>query len=92
MVKIEILTASGCSKCEKARENVMKVIKEFENKVEYEEINITNEPDRLAELGLVFTPVILINGKMKFEGPPKESDLREAITKFLQKEVESNAG
>lgn len=87
MVKVEILTATGCSKCEKAKQSIMKVMKEFEGKVEYKEVNITNEPQRLAELGPIFTPAILIDGILKFEGASKESELREVLMKILEKEV-----
>ena len=81
---IEVLTATGCSKCLKANETIKKVISEFGSEIDYHEVNITEQPEKLTQYGALSTPCVIIDGKLVFEGPPKESDLRGKIIHQLR--------
>jgi len=48
---IEIITATECSKCLKAHETIKKVISEFGNRIDYHEVNITEQPEKLTQYG-----------------------------------------
>ena len=82
-IRIEILTTAGCSKCIKAKETIKKVLDEFGDRVEYQEINVAEQPERLIQFGVISTPSVIINDELTFEGPPKESDLRAKIKTLL---------
>ncbi|MFQ5852391.1 MAG: thioredoxin family protein [Candidatus Binatia bacterium] len=81
---IEILTATGCSKCLKAHQTIKKVISEFGNQIDYHEVNITEQPEKLAQYGVISTPCVVIDGRLVFEGLPKEADLRGEIIHQLR--------
>lgn len=83
LVSIEVLTAPGCSKCAKAKQRIQRVVAEFQGQVDYQETDITQEPDRAVAFNVFLTPSIVINGQLEFEGAPKEEDLREKIRRLL---------
>ena len=73
--KVELLTAPGCSKCERAKESIKSVLKRFKDKISYTEIDVSKNPKKLLEYGVMTTPVVIINGKLAFEGTPSEKEL-----------------
>ena len=50
---IEILTTTGCSKCLKAKGTTTKIIGEFGDQIEYQEINIAEQPEKLVQFGVI---------------------------------------
>ena len=82
--KIELLVApGGCSKCARAKEKIQQVLQDYKGKVVVKETDITKDPSRLVQLGIMGTPAVLVNGKLAFEGVPDERKLREKIESCL---------
>lgn len=83
-VLVEVLTASGCSRCQKAKDLAKKVIAELpDTAIQYREINVVEEIDYAVALGVLSTPTIAINGELVFPALPSASKLRQAILQRL---------
>ena len=81
---IEVLTTSGCDRCQKARAMAKSVIAEFdEADVQYREINVVEKIDYAVRLGVMAVPAIALNGKLVFPAPPSKVRLRQAIQQRL---------
>ncbi len=63
-MKIEIL-GSGCPKCKELEENVKEALEETGKKIEI--VKVT-EIDKIIEYGVMSTPALVINGKVKSYG------------------------
>ncbi|MFQ5975884.1 MAG: thioredoxin family protein, partial [Candidatus Hydrothermarchaeales archaeon] len=53
--------------------------------LEYKEVNVLKNPERITKLGVMVTPTIAIDGRIVFEKTPKEDKLREKIKEYLEK-------
>ncbi|MFQ6020655.1 MAG: glutaredoxin family protein [Candidatus Aenigmatarchaeota archaeon] len=73
MAKVMILTTPGCASCETVKNMLDKM------KVKYEVINITKNPEILKKYPIMTAPGIVINGKLEFQGVPKEEELRKKL-------------
>ena len=83
-VIVEILTASGCGRCQKAKALVKDVISELsDTNIQYREINVVEEIDYAVKLGVLSTPAIALNGELVFPSPPSAAKLRQAILERL---------
>ena len=82
---IEVIDSPGCAKCKAAKKVLIQVIKEFEG-IEYLEVNVLKNPERIRELGVMVTPTIAIDGKIAFEKTPRPEELREKIRENMEKE------
>ena len=80
-IKVEVITAPGCSKCAKARETIQKVLQKQKN-VEYKEISLFDNPDVATKYGIMSTPSVIINGELAFEGNPGEEKLRKKLEEY----------
>ncbi|MCH8002993.1 MAG: thioredoxin family protein [Nanoarchaeota archaeon] len=78
-IRVELLTAPGCSKCAKAKENIKSILNRFKDKVNYTEIDVSKNPKKLLKFGVMMTPAIIINNKLEFEGTPSERELEEKL-------------
>lgn len=84
-VVVEVLTASGCGRCQKARALAGDVIAELggDKRIQYREINVLEEIDYAVKLGVMRTPAIALNGELVFPAPPSRARLRQAIVDRL---------
>ena len=80
-IKIDVITAPGCTQCVKAKETIKKVL-EGQKNVEYREISLIDHPDVAVKYGIMGTPAVIINGKLEFEGNPKEEKLRKKLEEY----------
>lgn len=71
--KVQILTTPGCGGCE----TVKKMLDGM--KVKYEIIDVIKNPEILKKYPIMAAPGIVIDGKLKFVGVPKEKELREEL-------------
>jgi len=76
-MKIEIL-GTGCPKCKMLEANAKKAVEELKLKAEI--VKVT-DIDKIIDYGIMSTPAIVINGKVKSYG--KVADVEE-IKKFLK--------
>jgi glutaredoxin len=79
-VLVEVLTASGCGRCQKIKALAKAVIAEMnDDRVRYQEINVVDEIDYAVSLGVMSTPAIALDGELVFAAPPSKAKLRQAI-------------
>ena len=77
-VLIELIESDFCPKCAVVRERVEKVAKELG--VEVKLLDPIEDYDRIVQLGILTSPAVVVNGKVKFAGViPTEEKIREAI-------------
>lgn len=78
---IKIL-GTGCPRCKKLEEQVRKILNE--NKIEAEIVKIT-QIDEMMEYGIMATPGLVINEKLKSSGIlPKDEQILEWIKEEIQ--------
>lgn len=83
-VVVEVLTASGCGRCQKASALAREVIGELgDGRIQYREINVLEEIDYAVQLGVLSTPAIALNGELVFPAPPSRARLHQAIVERL---------
>lgn len=83
-VTVEVLTASGCGRCQKAKTLARGVIVGLDdNRVRYREINVIEEIDYAVSLGMLSAPAIALNGELVFSATPSPLKLRSAIQQRL---------
>lgn len=81
---IQLLTAGpGCSKCQRGKEKINKIIEKYEDKVKIEEVDITQHPEKVREYNIFSTPGIVVNGELIGEGTVDEEKLRRKIEECL---------
>lgn len=82
---VEVLTASGCGRCQKTKTLATEVIAELnDSRVSYREINVVEEIDYAVRLGVMSTPAIALDGELVFAAPPSKAKLRQAIQDRLR--------
>ena len=77
-MKIEIL-GTGCSKCNKTKEVVEKVLKSTGVKAEVVKVE---DIETILKYGVMITPAVVVDGDVKIVGKvPDEKEVRKWITK-----------
>ena len=77
-VVVELLESNFCPKCAVVKERVEKVAKDMG--VEVRLLDPVEDADRIVELGILTSPAVVVNGKVKFAGViPTEEKIRKAI-------------
>ncbi len=81
-VVVELLESNFCPKCAVVKDRVEKVAKEMGVKVRL--LDPIEDADRIVELGILTSPAVVVNGKVKFAGVvPTEEKIRKAIEEEL---------
>jgi small redox-active disulfide protein 2 len=77
-MKIEIL-GTGCSKCNKTKEVIEKVLKSTGVKAEVVKVE---DIETILKYGVMITPAVVVDGDVKIAGKvPDEKEVRKWITK-----------
>jgi small redox-active disulfide protein 2 len=77
-MKIEIL-GTGCSKCNKTKEVIEKVLKSTGVKAEVVKVE---DIETILKYGVMITPAVVIDGEVKIVGKvPDEKEIKKWITK-----------
>ncbi len=76
-VRVEFLFAGGCGRCADAREALRGEVSSPD--VDWEEVNIAEQPNRAVDLGIVSTPAVALDGELVFKTAPSAAELRKAI-------------
>ena len=93
MLKIEVFSSPGCSKCGHAKEVLRNLADELGgDKIQWREVNILDEMDHAIELGVLSTPSIAINSELVFTSLPSAKKLRaELESRLLEINKETQA-
>jgi small redox-active disulfide protein 1 len=83
-VYIEMLTSPGCANCPAVKKMLKELTDELKGDITIEEVDITAEPTRAAQYGVMSVPAVAINGILKFVGVPKREELKKAIMDELE--------
>jgi predicted DsbA family dithiol-disulfide isomerase len=80
-IRIELLTAPGCSACENAKNRLREVVERLgdEFPMEIVEVDVSQNFEATEKYGIMSTPALVVDGSLEFVGVPKESELRERI-------------
>ena len=84
MLKIEVFSSPGCSKCRHAKDVLKNLADELGGeKIQWREVNILDEMDYAVELGVLSTPSIAINNELVFASLPSAKKLRTELESRL---------
>jgi thioredoxin 1 len=84
-IKVELLSAPGCSKCAEAKQALKSVVEDLgQDKVAWRDVDILEELDYATELGLMSSGGIAIDGKLVFPKTPSADKLREELIRRLK--------
>lgn len=84
-IKVELLSAPGCSKCAEAKQALKSVVEDLgQDKVAWRDVDILEELDYATELGLMSSGGIAIDGKLVFPRMPSADKLREELIRRLK--------
>ena len=76
------MESNFCPKCAAVKERVEKVASDMG--VEVRLLDPIDDADRIVELGILTSPAVVVNGKVKFAGViPTEEKIRQAIEEEL---------
>jgi len=89
MIKVEVFSSPGCSKCGRAKDVLRGITEEMgAGAVEWREVNILEELDYAVGLGVLSTPSIAIDGDLVFTGLPSTVKLRSALEDRIREKEE----
>jgi len=77
-----ILTAPGCTTCDRAKAVVRKVVEQAAQEfpeLSFRTIDVAESPEIGTRYGILSTPAIVINDTLAFRGVPKETALRRKL-------------
>ena len=84
MLKIEVFSSPGCSKCGHAKDVLKNLADKLGGeKIQWREVNILDEMDYAVELGVLSTPSIAINNELVFASLPSAKKLRAELESRL---------
>ena len=84
-IEIKILTAPGCTTCDRARALVQKIVEQEGRdypELSYRTIDVAESPEIGARYGVLSIPAIIINDKVVFRRVPTEKALRKKLESF----------
>ena len=81
---IEIFSSPGCGDCLVVKKMLKKISDELEDDITIEEVNITVDPTRASQYGIMSVPAVAVNGILKFVGVPSKEELKKEIVKELE--------
>ena len=81
---IEMFTSPGCANCPAVKKMLKELSIELKGDITVEEVDITVDPTRAAQYGLMSVPAVAINGVLKFVGVPRREELKKAIAEELE--------
>lgn len=85
VIKVELLSAPGCSKCAEAKQALKSVVADLgQDKVAWRDVDILEELEYATGLGLMSSGGIAIDGKLVFPRPPSADKLREELLRRLK--------
>jgi len=81
---VEMFTSLGCANCPAVKKMLKELTSELKGDITVEEVDITTDPTRAAQYGVMSVPAVVINGILKFVGVPNREELKKAIVEELE--------
>ncbi len=81
---VEMFTSPGCANCPAVKKMLKELSDELKGDITVEEVDITVDPARASQYGVMSVPAVAINGILKFIGVPSREDLKKAIVEELE--------
>jgi len=81
---IEMFTSPGCANCPAVKKMLKELSNELKGDITIEEVDVTVDPMRAAQYGVMMVPAVAINGILKFVGVPSREELKKAIAEELE--------
>lgn len=89
MIKVELIAASGCTKCARKRKELRAAAEEAaRHELTWREVNVLDEIDYVVSLGVLTLPAIAINGKLIFKSLPSTKEIKLEIRKLIEQSPE----
>ena len=86
-IKIEVFASPGCRRCDQAKAVLRELAEEVgHGRIDYREVDVVEELDYAVALGVLSTPVIAIDGRIRFTGLPSICKLRAELDRRLAAE------
>ena len=93
MLKVEVFSSPGCTRCGQAKDVLRKVAEEIGGgRIEWREVNVLDEIDHAVKLGVLSTPAIAVNGKLVFTALPSAKKLRAVLETEIRRNFSSPSG
>ncbi len=86
-MKISVF-GSGCATCKKLHESVVKVVRD--EKIDAE-VEYSDDVTKIVELGLMHSPVLVIDGESIELKSNSEKDVKEAISEKVEKKSDNKS-
>jgi glutaredoxin len=78
MARVQVLSTPGCAGCARAKQMIADALAEHPE-LDWEEIDLTEQPDLAARYGIMSVPAIVIDGTLEFTTVPKPDALHAKI-------------
>ena len=83
MIRIELISSSGCRKCAALKDELLDAAREVAGEsLEWRDINVLDDLDYAVSLGVLTLPAVAINGKLVFSSLPTPHQLRAELIKL----------
>jgi len=84
---IELISTFSCQRCHKAQQKLKNILSTINStEIEYKEVNVLKQLDYAVSLGVLTTPAIAVNGKLRFRSIPSEKKLLFEFQKLLEEQ------
>lgn len=85
-VQLELFTANICSRCVQAKNTMTALMEELgDDQFELIFVDVVENIDHAVETGVLLTPALAVNGKLKFSPLPCKDRILHALKKELGK-------
>ncbi len=85
MARVQILSTPGCAGCAQTKALITRTLESFPD-LDWEEIDLIEQPELASQYGIMSVPAIVIDGKLEFTGVPKERALKDKLAGATEKE------
>lgn len=86
MLKVEVFSSPGCTRCGQAKDMLRKVAEEIGGgRLTWREVSVVDELDYAVKLGVLSTPAIAVNGRLMFTALPSAKKLRQTLEAEIRK-------